>query len=121
MAQIQFPSHISIASLVMVILFTTTSPIFATEDCHFPAIFNFGASNSDTGGLAAAFEAPGSPFGITYFNRSTGRYSDGRIILDFIGNNALYFIYCIFYRWKMNTPLSFSFIYVFFTKKYVTL
>ncbi|XP_058726933.1 uncharacterized protein LOC131598335 [Vicia villosa] len=87
MAQIQFPSHMSLASLVMVILFTTTSPIFATKDCNFPAIFNFGASNSDTGGLAAAFEAPGFPFGITYFNRSTGRYSDGRIILDFIAQN----------------------------------
>ncbi|KAL5071092.1 hypothetical protein RYX36_021979 [Vicia faba] len=77
----------SLASLVMVILFTTTSPIFATKDCNFPAIFNFGASNSDTGGMAAAFGPPGLPYGITYFNRSAGRYSDGRIILDFIAQN----------------------------------
>ncbi|CAL5206635.1 unnamed protein product [Lathyrus oleraceus] len=87
MAQIKFPCHMSLASLVIVILFTTTSPIFATKDCYFPAIFNFGASNSDTGGLASAFEAPGFPYGETYFNRSTGRYSDGRIILDFIAQN----------------------------------
>jgi hypothetical protein len=79
-----------ILSLIVLILCTSTTTstarIFTSKSCDFPAIFNFGASNADTGGLAAAFRAPPWPYGQTYFHRSTGRYSDGRIILDFIGN-----------------------------------
>ena len=56
------------------------------SECDFEAIFNFGDSNSDTGGFWAAFPAQSGPFGITYFNRPTGRASDGRLIIDFLGN-----------------------------------
>jgi len=59
------------------------------NECNFPAIFNFGDSNSDTGGLAAAFVQPPPPYGETYFNRPAGRFSDGRLIIDFIGNYLL--------------------------------
>jgi hypothetical protein len=95
MAKIEFLRHMPLVSLIVVILCTTTSPIFATKGCNFPAIFNFGASNADTGGLAAAFQALPLPYGETYFHRSTGRFSDGRIILDFIGNIQSYFLYFI--------------------------
>jgi len=68
------------------------------NECNFPAIFNFGDSNSDTGGMAAAFVQPSTPYGETYFNRPAGRSSDGRLIIDFIGNYlltwlAFYFMY----------------------------
>ena len=53
--------------------------------CEFPAVFNFGDSNSDTGGLSAAFGQAGPPAGETYFGAPAGRYSDGRLIIDFIG------------------------------------
>ncbi|KAL5983253.1 hypothetical protein ACLOJK_017337 [Asimina triloba] len=53
--------------------------------CDFPAIFNFGDSNSDTGGLSSAFGALPPPFGLTFFGKPAGRYSDGRLIIDFIG------------------------------------
>eukprot|EP00249_Psilotum_nudum_P023237 c28796_g1_i4 orf=579-1103(+) len=53
--------------------------------CHFPAVFNFGDSNSDTGGLAAAFGLLPPPFGMTYFEKPAGRYCDGRLAIDFIG------------------------------------
>ncbi|RHN77926.1 putative alpha-L-fucosidase [Medicago truncatula] len=86
MAQIEFLRHMSLVSLIVLIL-CSTPPIFATKNCDFPAIFNFGASNSDTGGLAAAFQALPLPNGETFFNRSTGRFSDGRIILDFIAQS----------------------------------
>ncbi|WJX16668.1 hypothetical protein P8452_06666 [Trifolium repens] len=80
-----------ILSLIVLILCTSTTTstarIFTAKSCDFPAIFNFGASNADTGGLAAAFRAPPWPYGQTYFHRSTGRYSDGRIILDFIAQS----------------------------------
>ncbi|KAK9064744.1 hypothetical protein SSX86_016126 [Deinandra increscens subsp. villosa] len=52
--------------------------------CDIPAIYNFGDSNSDTGGIAAAFYPPGPPFGETFFKRPVGRGSDGRLIIDFI-------------------------------------
>lgn len=61
--------------------------VFGLEErCEFPAIFNFGDSNSDTGGLAAAFPSllP-KPYGQTYFHHPAGRFSDGRLIIDFIG------------------------------------
>ncbi|XP_050387651.1 GDSL esterase/lipase At4g01130 isoform X2 [Argentina anserina] len=52
--------------------------------CDFQAIFNFGDSNSDTGGFWAAFPAQSGPFGMTYFKKPTGRASDGRLIVDFL-------------------------------------
>ncbi|KAM6562317.1 hypothetical protein CsatB_022315 [Cannabis sativa] len=57
-----------------------------TDDrwCHFPAIFNFGDSNSDTGGLSAAFGQAPFPNGETYFHTPSGRFSDGRLVIDFI-------------------------------------
>ncbi|WJX77485.1 hypothetical protein P8452_60789 [Trifolium repens] len=87
MSQIEFLRHMTLVSLIVLILCTTASPIFASKNCDFPAIFNFGASNSDTGGLDAAFAALSLPYGETYFHRSTGRFSDGRIITDFIAQN----------------------------------
>lgn len=55
-------------------------------ECDFKAIFNFGDSNSDTGGFYAAFPAESGPYGMTYFNKPAGRASDGRLVIDFIGN-----------------------------------
>ncbi|KAL3517245.1 hypothetical protein ACH5RR_024147 [Cinchona calisaya] len=52
--------------------------------CAFKAIFNFGDSNSDTGGFWAAFPAQSSPFGMTYFKKPVGRATDGRLIIDFL-------------------------------------
>ncbi|KAK6260373.1 hypothetical protein SCA6_014847 [Theobroma cacao] len=47
-------------------------------------IFNFGDSNSDTGGVLAGTGLPiGLPHGITFFHRGTGRLGDGRLIIDF--------------------------------------
>ncbi|CAM8938851.1 unnamed protein product [Rhodiola kirilowii] len=57
------------------------------DDCRFLAIFNFGDSNSDTGGLAATFSAPKTPFGQTYFGMPQGRLSDGRLVIDFIAES----------------------------------
>jgi hypothetical protein len=47
-------------------------------------LFNFGDSNSDTGGVAAAGGIRiMPPEGRTYFHHPTGRLSDGRVIIDF--------------------------------------
>ncbi|KAL6964617.1 hypothetical protein U1Q18_035667, partial [Sarracenia purpurea var. burkii] len=50
-----------------------------------PVIFNFGDSNSDTGGLVAGLGFPvNSPNGRAFFRTSTGRLSDGRLVIDFL-------------------------------------
>ncbi|KAL4562635.1 hypothetical protein LXL04_026663 [Taraxacum kok-saghyz] len=52
--------------------------------CGYEAIFNFGDSNSDTGGFWSVFPGAPPPNGMTYFKRPAGRASDGRLIVDFI-------------------------------------
>jgi hypothetical protein len=48
-------------------------------------VFNFGDSNSDTGGAVAIMGIPiASPEGRAFFGHPTGRLSDGRVVLDFI-------------------------------------
>ncbi|XVE74936.1 hypothetical protein DITRI_Ditri12bG0058700 [Diplodiscus trichospermus] len=54
--------------------------------CHFPAIYNLGDSNSDTGSVSVTFGRVPHPYGETYFGRPSGRYSDGRLIIDFIAD-----------------------------------
>ncbi|KAG0472107.1 hypothetical protein HPP92_016653 [Vanilla planifolia] len=51
-------------------------------------VFNFGDSNSDTGGLSAGlgYIFP-LPHGRIFFHRSTGRLCDGRLVLDFLCEN----------------------------------
>ncbi|KAL5859594.1 hypothetical protein ACOSQ3_000897 [Xanthoceras sorbifolium] len=66
----------------VVIMAMLTSP--SHSKCEFEAIFNFGDSNTDTGGFWAAFPAQSGPFGMTYFKRPSGRASDGRLIVDFL-------------------------------------
>ncbi|KAG8052200.1 hypothetical protein GUJ93_ZPchr0001g32013 [Zizania palustris] len=65
---------------------TTTSSGSSAPPARSPVvIFNFGDSNSDTGGMAAAMGLNiALPEGRTYFRRPTGRLSDGRLVIDFI-------------------------------------
>ncbi|XP_054803939.1 GDSL esterase/lipase At1g54790-like [Prosopis cineraria] len=54
-------------------------------DFNYPAVFNFGDSDSDTGELVAALGiqlAP--PNGLRYFKTPSGRFCDGRLIVDFL-------------------------------------
>ena len=57
----------------------------------FKRIFSFGDSITDTGNFAyiSRNSPPGPPsvppYGETYFHRPTGRCSDGRLVVDFIG------------------------------------
>ncbi|BBN15945.1 hypothetical protein MPTK1_7g02180 [Marchantia polymorpha subsp. ruderalis] len=54
----------------------------------FPAIFSFGDGQFDTGGLSATFPTilhyDHPPYGQTYFQKPTGRHSDGRLMIDFL-------------------------------------
>ncbi|KAG5604799.1 hypothetical protein H5410_026291 [Solanum commersonii] len=75
----------NVVLLVLLIVFPFSSAAKSKSSCDFPAVFNFGDSNSDTGGLSAAFGQAGPPAGETYFGTPAGRYCDGRLVIDFIG------------------------------------
>ncbi|XP_015894506.2 alpha-L-fucosidase 3 [Ziziphus jujuba] len=79
-------SHMLMCGLTLTTLFSMISVSMADDKsvCNFPAIFNFGDSNSDTGGLSAAFGQAPPPHGESYFHHPAGRYCDGRVIIDFI-------------------------------------
>lgn len=83
---IQSPQILAIIRPILVAWFLfSTNPCYLVESkCKFDAIFNFGDSNSDTGGFYAAFPAESSPNGMTYFRKPSGRASDGRLIIDFL-------------------------------------
>lgn len=78
-----FKHHVLLGLVIWATLLP--SPCICIGPCSFPAIFNFGDSNSDTGGLSAAFGQAPYPNGETYFHVPSGRFSDGRLVIDFIG------------------------------------
>ena len=83
------PHHYNVvlASFLLISMVMGEFSVISVEcaACPFTAIFNFGDSNSDTGGLVAAFPSLSRPNGETTFNEPAGRFSDGRLIVDFIG------------------------------------
>ncbi|KAJ8640701.1 hypothetical protein MRB53_017395 [Persea americana] len=71
-----------------ILLLTVSNPTSASsKECDFPAIFNFGDSISDTGGLSAMYTPVPWPYGISYFHMPAGRYSDGRLPIDLMANS----------------------------------
>ncbi|XP_027153358.1 GDSL esterase/lipase At3g27950 isoform X2 [Coffea eugenioides] len=54
------------------------------KSCKFPALYNFGDSNSDTGGRSASLDMVAPPNGETFFKAPSGRFCDGRLIIDFM-------------------------------------
>ncbi|KAL0297033.1 UNVERIFIED_CONTAM: GDSL esterase/lipase [Sesamum radiatum] len=78
----EFKHFILQAILLLEILLL--KPISCFDNCDFPAIFNFGDSNSDTGGLSAAFGQAPPPNGETFFHAPAGRFCDGRLLIDLI-------------------------------------
>ncbi|CAN6481894.1 unnamed protein product [Victoria cruziana] len=73
--------------LVLLLAVFLSVPTTGEVDLNFPAIFNFGDSNSDTGNLVAAMgERLDPPNGETFFNSPAGRFCDGRLIVDFLSD-----------------------------------
>ncbi|GJM93719.1 hypothetical protein PR202_ga10302 [Eleusine coracana subsp. coracana] len=77
-----FPAAAAVLALVLV----GANPSAA---CY-PRVFSFGDSLADTGNYRFVYVNDTSapvlrpPYGETFFHRATGRFSDGRILLDFI-------------------------------------
>ncbi|XP_073279777.1 GDSL esterase/lipase At1g54790-like [Primulina huaijiensis] len=69
----------------LIFLLLICLPSAKSIDFNYPAVFNFGDSNSDTGGLVAGLgESLDPPNGQTYFKKPSGRFCDGRLIIDFL-------------------------------------
>lgn len=70
---------------VVVLLWLCVLPGALAQCGRKPVIFNFGDSNSDTGGFAAAHGVTfGPPFGRAFFHEQNSRASDGRLMVDFL-------------------------------------
>lgn len=60
----------------------------------YQAVFSFGDSLSDAGnlivdGIPKSLTTARKPYGMTFFGRPTGRCSNGRVVVDFLGNIPL--------------------------------
>ena len=75
---------------VALLVLAAAQPARADPSCY-TRVFSFGDSLADTGNYRFVFpndiRAPAlwPPYGETFFNRSTGRFSNGRVVIDFIG------------------------------------
>ncbi|AQK91024.1 GDSL esterase/lipase [Zea mays] len=64
-------------------------PLAQCGQQNYTSMFSFGDSLTDTGNLLVSSPLSNHivgryPYGITYFHRSTGRCSDGRLVVDFL-------------------------------------
>nr|BAF80349.1 exo-polygalacturonase [Daucus carota] len=79
--------HSALSVFLFSILVAHSHVSASSQTCDFPAIFNFGDANSDTGAFAAWFFGNPPFFGQSYFNGSAGRVSDGRLLIDFMATD----------------------------------
>jgi hypothetical protein len=98
------------AAPLLVVLLVAAEAFFAyadTDDCgRYSRVFAFGNSLTDTGNSAIFPVTAGGPFtrppyGETYFGHPSGRASNGRLILDFLGTyvvDAKRFIHSYIYN-----------------------
>ncbi|PIN23314.1 Sinapine esterase [Handroanthus impetiginosus] len=86
----------AVAHAIIYILLTSLAAAAASSKSTFgcyESIISFGDSMADTGNLlrlGSANNLPDSgnpPYGRTFFHHPTGRYSDGRLIVDFIAES----------------------------------
>ncbi|XP_027931133.1 GDSL esterase/lipase At1g28600-like [Vigna unguiculata] len=83
--------RITVVAFVVISCFCLASS--KSELCSYTSIFSFGDSLADTGNLYLSSEPPLSnhcffpPYGETFFHHVSGRCSDGRLIIDFIGES----------------------------------
>ncbi|OIT00637.1 PREDICTED: GDSL esterase/lipase At1g28590-like [Nicotiana attenuata] len=78
--------------LLIITLAFFSSPSAAQTKCNIKSVYQFGDSLADAGnvirtpGANIIFRANRAPYGQTFFKRPTGRFSDGRIIIDYISS-----------------------------------
>lgn len=91
----------SVLILTSMVLLADVDPVVSSTipgraRYEYDSIFSFGDSFADTGNDIVVFAAnslanPAArlPYGMTFFGRPTGRNSNGRLIIDFIGKQQI--------------------------------
>ncbi|XP_078171836.1 GDSL esterase/lipase LIP-4-like [Carex rostrata] len=76
---------LTMLAIAIMLPFSFLHQVGATCTGRNPVVFNFGDSNSDTGGVVAGlgYRFP-LPEGRVFFHRGTGRLCDGRLVIDFL-------------------------------------
>ncbi|KAF8369400.1 hypothetical protein HHK36_032592 [Tetracentron sinense] len=72
--------------LTILLVLAKTEPVL----CEYTSIFSFGDSYTDTGNLICLYPNESGfhfPYGETYFGHPTGRFSNGRLIVDFLAQS----------------------------------
>ncbi|XP_030531325.2 GDSL esterase/lipase At3g48460 [Rhodamnia argentea] len=85
----------ALAVVTLTTLFFFSSPASAAgpQPRPFKKIYAFGDSFTDTGNTRSASGPSGfghvsnPPYGVTFFHRPTNRYSDGRLVIDFVAQS----------------------------------
>jgi hypothetical protein len=79
--------------ILSVLLLASVEPAISSHRC-FNKIFSFGDTYTDTGNGRVVYDknkvpdpTAEPPYGQTYFGHPTGRSTDGRLIIDFIGKS----------------------------------
>ncbi|KAK9084035.1 hypothetical protein Scep_030506 [Stephania cephalantha] len=71
--------------IICIVIITLFWSVAQTVDFSYPAVFNFGDSNSDTGDLVSGLGIHlDLPNGQTYFQKPSARFCDGRLLVDFL-------------------------------------
>ncbi|GLJ33563.1 hypothetical protein SUGI_0674880 [Cryptomeria japonica] len=69
---------IKLAAIVILVFYQVES---SQGKCEYPAIFNFGDSNSDTYGFYSTFSSESPPYGMTFFHKPSGQASDECLVV----------------------------------------
>jgi len=106
------------ATFVLATSYSESPPLLAVSPCPFTSIFSFGDSLADTGNLYLASHHPSEdcflpPYGETFFHHVSGRCSDGRLIIDFIGSVSLFLsLLLLIFHSKYNLIKTYKKIYL---------
>jgi hypothetical protein len=87
---------LKLRAVVSVLFLVAVTPLGSLSQSY-NAIFSFGDSISDTGNLCTSgcpswLTTGQPPYGNTFFRRPTGRCSDGRLVIDFLGCDVLLYV-----------------------------
>ena len=84
------PTIFIMGTLILVLLFLSSSsiPLVTQASTSVPAFYVFGDSTVDAGNnnIEDGIKANFYPYGVDYNNQSTGRFTNGLIANDFMGN-----------------------------------
>jgi hypothetical protein len=89
--------------LIIALVFQTHASKIDYRSNKYKALFIFGDSFLDAGNnnyinTTSLDQANFLPYGETYFKFPTGRFSDGRLISDFIGKMCIFYILVYTYK-----------------------